>query len=160
MAPLPLTPEQITGVLNRVQTRLANSTAEYIAGSTPYTTSGDKGALAAVKEIAASDRAFAVRLVLLVEAMEEIPLTGAPEPFLADLNYLSYPFLLDALIEDTEVQVGLFEAAAAKLAGCGKAEALVAEIRDRKKSELENLRSIRKSDYASSEPESEAAAAS
>lgn len=151
-----LTPEQIAAVLNRIQTRLANSTAEYIAGSTPYTTSGDKGALAAVKEIAASDRAFAVRLVRMVEAMEEIPLTGAPEPFLADLNYLSYPFLLDALIEDTEVQIGLFEAAASKLADCGQAAVISAEIRDRKKSELENLRSIRKSDYATAGSEAAA----
>jgi rubrerythrin len=106
---MPPTREQILGELNRCLTGLAHSTARYLVESNPYIGDGDKDAMNLVKESASAETAQLDKLVRLIESMEGVAQPGLCDPSLAELNYLSFPRLLEILEAAKEKEIGLYE---------------------------------------------------
>lgn len=113
--------ESLIDALNHALNRFAYSTASYLLETNPYTTDKDKAAVGAVTESAGIDRELAQECIDLIDELEGIPRNGIPNPEFAELNYLSYPYLLDVLIrcaaddlkllKEAQTQVGDHEAA-------------------------------------------------
>lgn len=103
------THDQIIDGLNYCLNKLGSSTAQYILSATPYTTDADKNAMGAIKEMAGTERELATECLALIENLEGIPSAGVANPLFAELNYLSFPYLLDILIRETEAEIPQFQ---------------------------------------------------
>lgn len=133
----PLSPVRL---LDRVLTGLTYSTAGYILTSNPYTTKKDDKTFALLGEIAKSDAELAVECIGVIEELDAFPQIGAPHPNLASLNYLSFPFLLEAQIEDHRRWTGGLEKMIAAANDAPRAaREMLEKVLERKRAELEKL---------------------
>lgn len=146
-----LTTDEIILVLNDCLPKLSNSMAAYILESNPYLTKVDKDATAAMAEIAKTDLASANEIVHLIKNLEGIPYVGMSDPRLAELNYLSYPLLLDAESEDKKNQLQIYEDKAEALDGSDQAKELLDKIVQDHKDQIEKLKGIRERRYSKDE---------
>jgi len=152
--------ENVINELNKTLVRLHPSAAQYILETEPYLTKNDKDAMGVVAEIANSDIEHIKQLTLLIESIDGIPQTGAPAPYLSDLNYLSFPFLLDTLIRIEQSELILSEKRVENTKDHPEGNALLTKILDLKKDHIKKMQDIRQRRYKSDEPEEEPAAAS
>ncbi len=141
--------EAAIAALNLCLNKTVHSTAQYLLTTNPYTTDADKGALSIVKEIAQSDEALTTEILTLIEKLDGIPLQGGSNPAFAEWNYLSYPFLLDILIREHEIELAQLALAKASAAGQKEAEALVAKLHDSRAAQLKKLKDAREKNYKS-----------
>lgn len=144
-----LTSDDVVNTLNHCLTKLVNSTAAYVTDSTPYTTDADKDALAAMQEIATAERGHAEGISRLIEEMDGIPQTGLPDPLLAEMNYLSFPYLLDVVMKDKLREIALYEKRVAASEGHPAAKALLSAILEEHRAHLAKLKDIRERRYKS-----------
>lgn len=147
------TRQQIINALNNCLTPLANSMAAYLQETEPYTTPNDKDAVGAIQEIAASDKKFEHQLSEMILELEGIPQIGSVDPELAELNYLSFPYLLDVVIEHEKREVSRYKPLPALVPHYPDVKHLLQEILDAHEAHLEKLQGIRKNRYKSDEPE-------
>lgn len=142
---------QIINALNRSLTTFANSLPAYLLETDPYLTDNDKDAMAAVTEIAASDKKFERALTEMVLELEGIPQIGSVDPVLSELNYLSFPHLLDVLIAHKKKEVARYSPLPAKVQHYPDVKALFAAILKAHEDHLAKLEGIRKSRYKGAE---------
>lgn len=147
--------EQIINDLNRCLTVLTGSVAEYLLESDPYITDNDKDAMGALAEIAAADKKFGREAGLLIEELEGIPQMGAFNPALAGYNYLSFPTLLDVMIEHKQQQIPMYRELIGRVPNYPDVRSFYQRVLAAHEQHLERLQSIRKSRYKSEEPEEE-----
>lgn len=142
-----LTHQAVVDTLNRCLTTLKNSTSRYILEANPFLSEGDKDAVAALLEIAGTEEQYADRIIRLIEKIEGIPSPGLPDAMLAELNYLSFPFLLDVVIKHKKREVALYEK---RLTGLDDAEAreLLTQIAEEHKAHIKKLTDLRQSKYS------------
>lgn len=151
-----LTFQQLIDELNRCLTTLRNSTATYLSNSNPYVADRDKDAQRAIGEITSVEHQFADRMTALIESMDGVPQVGLTDPALAELNYLSFPFILDVLIRDKEKEVALYERRLESVGDFPKTNALLQEILEEHQTHLKKLQTIRSNRYPSGDEESAA----
>lgn len=145
-------------LLNRALTRLYYSTARYLTDSFPYVGEGDKDAVNTLKEIARAESVLVDELTAKIAEADRVPRVGTCPAQRAELNYLSYPYLLDVMIADKEKEIAAFEATAAALenrADAPAAREMIGKILDTHREHLTKLRGVREKRY----PEPEAPAA-
>lgn len=94
--------EDILDILNHALNPVANSAADYVTQSSPYTTDADKATMGAIREAAATDLALANEISNFISDNDGIPRNGLPDSIFAEWNYLSFPVLLELLISKTE----------------------------------------------------------
>lgn len=146
------TPEQVTAILNRALAPLRYSTAQYITESNPYLSDADRDAMRSVQAVGQEDAELATRLIQLIERLEGIPQVGTPDPLFAELNYLSFPYLLDVLIREKGKQTEAIEERGAAVEGNELAQALLAEVLQTHETQLKKLKDLRERKYKRDEP--------
>jgi len=146
------TRQQIINALNNCLTPLANSMAAYLQETEPYTTPNDKDAVAAIQEIAATDKKFEHQISEMILELEGIPQIGSVDPELAELNYLSFPYLLDVMIEHEKKEVARYKPLPSLVPHYPDVKHLQ-DILNTHEAHLEKLQGIRKNRYKSDEPE-------
>lgn len=151
-----LTFQQLINELNRCLTTLRNSTATYLSNSNPYVADRDKDAVRAIGEITSVEHQLADRMTELIESMSGVPQVGLTDPALADLNYLSFPFILDVLIRAKEKEVALYERRLGTVEDSPKVKELLQDILEEHQAHLKKLQTIRGNRYPSGGKESAA----
>ncbi len=152
-------PEEIIQELNLCLTKLANSTATYILESNPFTSGEDKNAIAALQEMSVSDRSQMADCAALIERLEGVPRTGVADPMLAELNYLSYPYLVDVLIRDLEHEIAHYTASVKKVEAVPEVKTFLQSVLDARQAQIKKLREIRQKSYAAPQAVPQAASA-
>lgn len=147
------TRQQIINALNNCLTPLANSVAAYLLETEPYTTANDKDAMGAIQEIAASDKKFEHEISEMILELEGIPQIGSVDPEIAELNYLSFPYLLDVMIEREKKEVARYKPLPPLVPHYPDVRRLFQDILKAHEGHLEKLQGIRKNRYKSDEPE-------
>ncbi len=147
------TREQIINALNNCLTPIANSMAAYLLETDPYLTANDKDAMGAVSEIAASDKKYENAISELILDLDGIPQIGSVNPELSEMNYLSFPYLLDVMIEHEKKIVDRYRPLAALVPHYPEVKRLFQSILKDHEQFLEKLEGIRKARYKSDEPE-------
>lgn len=145
--------------LNHFQMKLFFSPAGYMQDSHPYMTDRDKKTMALVGELVQAERQQYGAVVHLIEKLDGTPITGSPDPFLAELNYLSFPFLLDLLIQETAKEIADFEARLPHIEGHAATEA-ARDVIAMKTTFLKRMRDQRESAYSEDPPAPEVLIAS
>jgi bacterioferritin (cytochrome b1) len=146
------TRDQIINGLNASLTTFANSLAAYLLETDPYLNDNDKDAMGAVAEIAAADQRFESAVTKLIGELDGIPQIGSVDPQLSEMNYLSFPYLLDVLIEYKKKEIARYRPIPAKVAHYPDVRALFSEILKTHEDHLAKLEGIRKNRYKSAEP--------
>ena len=141
------THDQISEILNQSLNRSQHSVAAYILGSYPYLTDKDKDAVGAVGEVAAADAKFTDRILHEIDRLGGVPQTSGPDPMIAELNYLSYPHLLDVVIRNTEKEIPICKERIKALDEAPKAKELLDQILAEQEAHLTKLRAIREKRY-------------
>lgn len=147
------TRQQIINALNNCLTPLANSMAAYLQETEPYTTPSDKDAIGAIQEIAATDKKYEHEISEMILELEGIPQIGSVDPELAELNYLSFPYLLDVMIEHEKKEVARYKPLPALVPHYPDVKRLLQDILNTHEAHLEKLQGIRKNRYKNDEPE-------
>jgi bacterioferritin (cytochrome b1) len=146
------TRDQIINALNSSLTTFANSLAAYLLETDPYVTDNDKDAMGAVAELAAADNKFEQAVTNMIGELDGIPQIGSVDPQLSELNYLSFPYLLDVLIEYKKKEIARYRPIPAKVAHYPDVKALFSDILKTHEDHLAKLEGIRKNRYKSAEP--------
>ena len=152
-----LTESQIIDVMNACLNKLQFSTPRYILGSYPYLEANDKEALKAVNAAANEEDKLYLKLMILIEKREGVPQAGLPDPLLADLNYLSYPHLLDVLMRDKERELAKCKKRAAAVDDCAEVHELLKEIAEAHEAHLNKFKDVRAKKYKTDKPAAESA---
>jgi len=97
--------QEVLADLNEILRRRFNSLAGYVLYSEPYVTDGDREAVETLKTIAAEEEGFSVELGKLIEGQGGIPEVGTYDEVVADLSYLSMPYLLRQVVKDKRAKV-------------------------------------------------------
>lgn len=148
-----LSTDDIIGTVNQCLTRLQNSTAAYILDTNPYLSDNDQDAMKAIKAIANEEAAFCPLLERLIEKLEGIPQPGLPDPMLAELNYLSFPWLLDVMIKDKERDLVRQTKRVAQAEGFPEVKSIFEKIRDMHTEHIAKLKDIKARKYKPAEAE-------
>jgi bacterioferritin (cytochrome b1) len=146
------TRDQIINGLNASLTTFANSLAAYLLETDPYVTDNDKEAMGAIAELAAADKKYEDAVTKMVAELDGIPQIGSVDPQLSELNYLSFPYLLDVLIEYKRKEISRYRPIPAKVGHYPDVRALFSEILKTHEDHLAKLEGIRKNRYKSAEP--------
>ena len=141
------TKEELIEMLNGCLSKFHNSTAQYILDAEPYVSDRDRDALAGVGQVATEDRKRTIRLTRFIEELEGIPQVGVPDPMLGDLNYSSFPFLLDVLIRDIEKELPLYGKHIEDAEDFPSFKSLLEEILTEHQAHLKKLKGIREKRY-------------
>lgn len=149
--------DQVIAALNQSLKPLTFSVSGYIPESSPYTTDNDKAALKAIASVAAEEAGYANEIERLVESMEGVPQPGTPAPLLAELNYLSFPCLLDRLIEDKRAQLDHHMARVELVGDHPRAGDLMKRLAESHEAHLKSFIEVRESRYKTKEPQAESA---
>ncbi len=149
--------DQVIAALNDSLRPLTFSASGYIPESSPYTTDNDKAALKAIASVAADEAGFADEIERLVESMRGVPQPGVPAPMLAELNYLSFPCLLDRLIEDKRAQLDHHRARVELVGDDPQAGDLMKRLAESHDAHLNSFIEVRESRYKTEEPQAESA---
>jgi bacterioferritin (cytochrome b1) len=150
------TRQQIINALNNCLTPFANSMAAYLLETDPYLTPNDKDAMGAVSEIAAADKKYEHAISELILELDGIPQIGSVDPELSEMNYLSFPYLLDVMIEHEQKVIDRYRPLSALVPHYPDVKRLFQSILNDHEQLLEKLKGIRKSRYKSDEPETPA----
>lgn len=142
---------QIINALNNSLTTFANSLAAYLLDTDPYLADNDKDAMAAVNEIAASDKRLELAVSEMIVDLDGIPQIGSVDPWLSEMNYLSFPYLLDVLIEFKRKEIVRYKPVPARLSMYPEVKKLFADILKTHEDHLARLEGLRKSKYKSNE---------
>lgn len=149
MAKLPA--EKTVAELNGIFSKLSNSPAGYILSAFPYVSDADKAAMGTLRELVAGEQALALECETLIIKREGIPVGGLPNPDLAELNYLSFPYLLDALIKEMKRELPYYKKRAERLAGEPEAGPLAEKIAADREAQIAKLQGVRDSAYKTEE---------
>ncbi|GEM_PF-5690022 len=141
--------DHVIDTLNACLPKLAFSMSRYIAEEAyPYLEDGDKEAMGAVAEAAAAERNHERALSALIERLEGIPQSGAPNPLLANLNYGSFPWLLDELIRDKTAEIDACRKRLPTLEDAPEAHALLQGILADHEAHLKKFADVRARRYS------------
>jgi hypothetical protein len=143
---------QIINALNHCLTTFANSLAAYLAETDPFLTDNDKDAMGAIAEIAASDKRFELALTGMIAELEGIPQIGSVDSELSEMNYLSFPHLLDVMIRHKKGEVARYAPLAGLVPNYPDVKRLFADILKAHQDHLTKLEGIRKARYKGDEP--------
>lgn len=144
--------EQAIAELNGCFSKLSNSPAGYILSAFPYISDADKAAVGTLKEIFAAEQALALECENMIVKREGIPLSGLPNPDLAELNYLSFPYLLDALSKEMERELPFYKRRVERLAGDSEAGAFAEKLYAERQAQIAKIKGVRQGNYKSAEP--------
>ncbi|GAB4325598.1 MAG: hypothetical protein Kow0059_21700 [Candidatus Sumerlaeia bacterium] len=116
-----MTRDGIIKGVNHLLNREANSLAAYVIEAEPFVAPGQSFALKELEQIARqeSERAAELRR-LMTQVLRTAPAENHFPPSVADLNYLSLPYLLDLLVRDKEQLCQEYEAFLAQMSGLGE----------------------------------------
>lgn len=149
---------QIVNALNNCLTTFANSLASYLLETDPFLTDNDKDAMGALAEISASDQRFETQLTAMIAELDGIPQIGSVNPELSEMNYLSFPHLLDVMIRYKKAEVARYAPLPNLVPNYPDVKRLFSDILKSHQDHLARLEGIRKSRYRSDEPEPAAVA--
>lgn len=149
------TRDQIIHALNNCLTPFANSLAAYLLDTDPYLTDSDKDAMGALAEIAASDKKFEHRISEMILELDGIPQIGSVDPEVSEMNYLSFPYLLDVMIRYERREVERYGPLPGLVPNYPDVKRLFSDILKSHEDHLGKLEGIRKNRYKSDEPEPE-----
>lgn len=140
--------EAAVKALNAARSRMINSISGYVLTSSPYTTEADKAVMTALKETAAAEAAFTSEIDALIDGLEGVPAAGLPNPDYAELNYLSFPYLLDVILREIEAEAALFASRAAAVKGNDGIKDLFSRLAEARRSQAKKFKEIREKNYA------------
>lgn len=143
---------QIINALSHCLTTFANSLAAYLQETDPFLTDNDKDAMGAIAEIAASDKRFELALSQMIMDLDGIPQIGSVDPELSEMNYLSFPHLLDVMIRHKKAEVARYTPLPNLVPNYPDVKHLLADILKAHQDHLAKLEGIRKARYKSDEP--------
>ena len=109
-------------LLNDAYNAKANSLATYILTAEPYIAPGQEPFFDFVASIAKSDADIAAKLAQAIASLGGTAIHGTPDPFFAELNYLSIDYLASLLRTRMLSQLQTFETAASDVSGFLEAE--------------------------------------
>jgi hypothetical protein len=142
-----LNEEQIFNLMNDCLSKLEHSTAEYALQTNPYLSDKDQDSMKAIQAVAAEETALAAELYRLIESMDGIPLPGLPDPLFAEMNYLSFPHLLDIVIRDKEKTAKKHAPRVEKATGFPKVKAFFEKVAASHEDHLKKLKDLRERKY-------------
>ena len=117
-----VTKQTAIALLNAAYNAKANSLAIYILTAEPYIAPGQESLLAFVSNIAKSDTELAEKLCQAITSLGGMAFQTTPDPFFAELNYLSIDYLANLLRTRMQAELQSFEAAASEVSGFLEAE--------------------------------------
>lgn len=147
-----LSKDEIIELLNDCLSKLEHSTAEYLLQTNPYVTDKDQDTMKAIQAVAAEEQALANELYRLMESLDGIPQPGLPDPMLAELNYLSFPYLLDKLIRDKEKTAKRHAPRVEAAEGHPEVKAFFEKVAATYAEHITKLKDLRTRKYGSTEP--------
>jgi hypothetical protein len=147
-----LTQDQIVDELNGALTPFFQSLAQYLLETNPFTTDKDGEAIKAVREVAGADGKAKDEITNLIEDMEGIPQPGLADPLFAELNYLSFPYILDVLIQERRERLTDLRRRIVRCLGSGKPAELLKRLADEVEAQSKKLEDIREAKYPRPQP--------
>jgi len=144
--------------LNEILRRRFNSLAGYALYSEPYITDADAEAVAVLKKIAAEEEGFAAELGRLIEGEGGIPEVGTYDEAVAEMSYLSMPYLVGLLLKDKRAKLERGEKRLAAGVSLPQVREVLKRLSEMDRRHLEELESV-KHTYAEKSAKAAAAAA-
>lgn len=142
----PVNRDQVIERLNHFVNREAHSLSSYVLEAEPYVTPEQTFAMKELQGVAAQERKRAAELrEMMYEQLRAAPADRHFPPIVADMNYLSLPYLLGLIVRGKETLIQEYETFLALTGGLAEWAAVredVAKCAEASRYDLEHLRSL------------------